>query len=161
GLIKPEVRDSWQRCLDANLDPKSVPDIPPIARAELKELRERDATLNEIASIEVHNLFSQMAGSNFLVAFATRDAVILETVADPSFVAFARQTGIVAGSRWEERLRGTNALGCAALTQRHSTIRATEHFFKDDCRLTCVAGPVFDYDDRLIGLIDASSDCDS
>src|SRR5215475_15240309 len=40
GLIKPEVRDSWQRCLDANLDPKSVPDIPPIARAELKELRE-------------------------------------------------------------------------------------------------------------------------
>src|SRR5262249_8158147 len=133
----------------------------PIARAELKELRERDATLNEIASIEVHNLFSRMAGSNFLVAFATRDAVILETVADPSFVALARQTGIVAGSRWEERLRGTNALGCAALTQRNSTIRATEHFFKDDCRLTCVAGPVFDYEDRLIGLIDASSDCDS
>ncbi len=161
GWIKPEVRDSWQRCLDAKLDPDSLPDIPPISTTELRALRERHAKLTEIAKMEVRNLYSQIAGSNFMVAFATRDAIILETIADPSFLRLAQRSSIVAGSRWQERLRGTNALGCASFTQRPSVVHAWEHFFKDNGRLTCVASPVFDHEDRLIGVIDASSDCNS
>jgi transcriptional regulator of acetoin/glycerol metabolism len=159
--IKPEVRESWQRCLDADLDPKTLPDVPAVSPGELKDLRDRHAKLNEIAKLEVQNLYSQISGSNFMVAFATYDAVILETVADPSFLRLARRSGIVAGSRWEERLRGTNALGCAAHAQQHSAVHGTEHFFQDNCRLTCVASPVFDHEERLIGVIDASSDCNS
>jgi transcriptional regulator of acetoin/glycerol metabolism len=161
GRIRRQVRDSWQRCLDAKLDPNLLPDISAIPAAELKELREQHAKLNEIAKMEVRNLYSQIAGSNFMVAFATYDATILETIADPTFVRLARRTGIVPGSRWPERLRGTNALGCAAFTQLPSVVHASEHFFKDNCRLTCVASPIFDHEDRLIGVIDASSDCNS
>ena len=161
GWIKPEVRESWQRCLDADLDPKALPDVPAVSPREFKDVRDRYAKLNEIAKMEVHNLYAQISGSNFMVAFATDDAVIMEAVADPSFVGLARRSGIVAGSRWEERFRGTNALGCAAYTQHHSTVHATEHFFQDNCRLTCVASPVFDHEERLIGVIDASSDCNS
>jgi transcriptional regulator of acetoin/glycerol metabolism len=161
GWVKPEVRESWQRCLEANLDPDSPPDVPAISTGELKDLRERHAKLNEIARMEVLNLYSQIAGSNFMVAFATCDAVILETVADPSFLRSARRSGIVAGSQWEERLRGTNALGCVAATQHHAAVHGIEHFFNDSCRLTCIASPVFDHEDRLIGVIDASSDCNS
>src|SRR5271154_7473848 len=59
GWVKPEVRESWQRCLEANLDPDSLPDVPSISAAELKDLRERHAELNEIARMEVHNLYAQ------------------------------------------------------------------------------------------------------
>jgi sigma-54 dependent transcriptional regulator, acetoin dehydrogenase operon transcriptional activator AcoR len=161
GWIKAEVRNSWQRCLDAKLDPNSRPDVPPVSKIELKELRERHAKLDEIAKMEVRNLYSQIAGSNFMVAFATYDAIVLETIADPSFLQFARKSGIVAGSKWQEQLRGTNALGCASFTQSPSVVHASEHFFKDNCRLTCVASPVFDHEDRIIGVIDASSDCNA
>jgi transcriptional regulator of acetoin/glycerol metabolism len=161
GWLKPEVRSSWQRCLDAKLDPNSAPEVLPVSKTELRELRERHAKLDEIAKMEVRNLYSQIAGSNFIVAFATYDAIVLETVADPSFLQFARKSGIVAGSKWQEQLRGTNALGCASFTQSPSVIHASEHFFKDNCRLTCVASPVFDHEDRIIGVIDASSDCNS
>ncbi len=161
GWIKSQVRESWQRCLDASLDPDIPREVPIISAVELKEVREKHANLNEIARTEVHNLYSQIAGSNFMVAFATHDAVILETVADSSFLGFARRNGIVAGSRWEERLRGTNALGCAAFTQHHVAVHGFEHFFKENCRLTCIASPVFDHEERLIGVIDASSDCNS
>jgi transcriptional regulator of acetoin/glycerol metabolism len=161
GWIKPEVRDSWQRCLEAKLDPSAKPEITMISTAELRELRERHAKLTEIARMEVRNLYSQIAGSNFMVAFATYDATILETIADPSFLPIARRNGIVAGSRWEEELRGTNALGCASFTQLPSVIHGSEHFFQDNCKLTCIASPVFDHEDRLIGVIDASSDCNS
>jgi len=161
GRIKPEVLDSWQRCLDAKLDPSAKPEITMVSAAELKELREQQAKLTEIARMEVRNLYSQIAGSNFMVAFATFDAVILETIADPSFLPIARRNGVVVGSSWQEQLRGTNALGCASFTQLPSVIHGSEHFFQDNCKLTCIASPVFDHEDRLIGVIDASSDCNS
>jgi sigma-54 dependent transcriptional regulator, acetoin dehydrogenase operon transcriptional activator AcoR len=159
GWIRPEVRDSWQRCLDAGLDPVSPPDVPSISTSDLRDLREQQADLYAIAKMEVRNLYSQIAGSNFMVAFATPSAIILETVADSSFLRLARRTRIIPGSLWQETVRGTNALGCVSFTQGASVVHASEHFFGDNCTLTCVASPVFDHNDRLVGVVDASSDC--
>ena len=55
GWIRPEVRDSWQRCLDAGLDPRSAPDVPPVSTSDLKALREQDTDLYAIAKMEVRN----------------------------------------------------------------------------------------------------------
>ncbi|MBV9732096.1 MAG: hypothetical protein JO275_04905, partial [Verrucomicrobia bacterium] len=159
GWIRSEVRDSWQRCLDAGLDPVSPPDVAPISTSDLKDLREQQADLYAIAKMEVRNLYSQIAGSNFMVAFATPSAVILETVADSSFLRLSRRTRIIPGSLWQETVRGTNALGCVSFTQGASVVHASEHFFGENCTLTCVASPVFDHNDRFIGVVDASSDC--
>jgi len=159
GWIRPEVRDSWQRCLDAGFDPDFAPEVPLVSTSDLREVREQQADLYAIAKMEVRNLYTQIAGSNFMVAFATPDAVILETLADSSFLRLARRARIIPGSRWQESVRGTNALGCVSYTQTASVVHASEHFFGDNCTLTCVASPVFDHSDRLIGVVDASSDC--
>ena len=159
--IAPDVRDSWQRCLTAKLDPHSPPDFEPIRAAQLRELRAASARIYEIARMEVRNLYSQIAGSNFAIVFATKDATILEIMADPSFNQLAQQTGIVLGSQWQENIRGTNALGCAAETLMPTVIHGPEHFFAGNSDLTCVASPVLDHEDRLVGVIDASSDCHS
>jgi sigma-54 dependent transcriptional regulator, acetoin dehydrogenase operon transcriptional activator AcoR len=159
--IPPAIRDSWQRCLNAKLDPHSPPDIEPIRAAQLRELRAASARIYEIARMEVRNLYSQIAGSNFAIVFATKDATILEIMADSSFNQLAQQTGIVLGSQWQENIRGTNALGCAAETLMPTVIHGPEHFFAGNSDLTCVASPVLDHEDRLVGVIDASSDCHS
>jgi sigma-54 dependent transcriptional regulator, acetoin dehydrogenase operon transcriptional activator AcoR len=159
--IPSEVQNSWQRCLAARLNPYSPPTVDLIPPAQLRELRAQNARLCDIARMEVRNLYLQIAGSHFVVAFATKDAVILEAVADPSFDQVARRSGIVVGSQWAESLRGTNALGSAAFTLEPAVIHAAEHFFDDNCNLTCVASPVLDHENRLVGIIDASSDCHS
>ena len=159
--IPSEVQNSWQRCLAAKLNPHSPPTVDPIPPAEMRELRAQHARLYDIARLEVQNLYSQIAGSHFVVAFASKDAVILEAVADPSFEQVARRSGIVVGSQWAENVRGTNALGCAAFTLEPTVIHAAEHFFDGNCKLTCVASPVLDHENRLVGIIDASSDCHS
>ena len=159
--IPSEVQDSWQRCLKANLNPHSPPTVDPIPPAEMRELRAQHARLYDIARMEVQNLYLQIAGSHFVVAFASKDAVILEAVADRSFDEVARRSGIVVGSQWAENIRGTNALGSAAFTLAPTVIHAAEHFFDDNCNLTCVASPVLDHENRLVGVIDASSDCHS
>jgi transcriptional regulator of acetoin/glycerol metabolism len=157
--VRDEIRSSWQRCLDANLDPNARPESTIIQKTELKALREQSAKLHEIAKMEVRNLYSQIAGSNFMVAFANQETIILEAIADDSFQLLARRGGILPGSRWSEQLRGTNALGCSAWTKSPAVVHASEHFFSDSCNLTCIASPVFDHEDRLLGVIDASSDC--
>jgi len=159
--IASQIRESWQRCLSARLNPESLPVVDPVSADQLKELRAQNARLCDIARIEIKNLYSQIAGSHFVIAFATKEAVILDSVADPSFSAIAQSCGILPGSHWEEEVRGTNALGCAAATLMPAVVHASEHFFLDNCHLTCVANPIFDHADRLIGLIDASSDCRS
>src|SRR5246127_2845492 len=159
--IPPEIRDSWQRCLEAKLDPRFPPSLKPISAKQLRELRSASARIYEIARMEVRNLYSQIAGSNFAVVFATKDATILEIMADSSFNQLAQQTGIVLGSQWQENIRGTNALGCAAETMMPTVIHGPEHFFAGNSDLTCVASPVLDHEDRLVGVIDASSDCHS
>jgi sigma-54 dependent transcriptional regulator, acetoin dehydrogenase operon transcriptional activator AcoR len=159
--IPPEVQNSWQRCLTAKLNPYSPPTVDPIPSAEIREIRARNARLYDIARMEVRNLYSQIAGSHFVVAFATKDAVILEAVADPSFDQVAKRSGIVVGSQWAENVRGTNALGSAAFTLVPTVIHAAEHFFHDNCNLTCVASPILDHENHLVGVIDASSDCHS
>ena len=161
GWIKGEVRESWQRCLSAKLDPASPPSLHTLSSSELRELQAQNARLYDIARTEIRNLYSQIAGSHFVIAFATSDALILDSVADPSFSAIAQSCGIVPGSQWEEDVRGTNALGCAAATGMPAVVHATEHFFLDNCHLTCAANPIFDHADQLVGLIDASSDCHS
>jgi len=100
--IAPDVRDSWQRCLNAKLDPHSPPNFESIRTAQLRELRAASARIYEIARMEVRNLYSQIAGSNFAVVFATKDATILEIMADSSFNQLSQQTGIVLGSQWQE-----------------------------------------------------------
>jgi transcriptional regulator of acetoin/glycerol metabolism len=93
--IPSEVQNSWQRCLAAKLNPHSPPTVDPIPSAEMRELRAQHARLYDIARLEVQNLYSQIAGSHFVVAFASKDAVILEAVADlPS----SRQPGGAASS---------------------------------------------------------------
>ncbi len=161
GWIASEVRDSWQRCLKAKLDPASPPSLHTVSSSDLRELRAQNARLYDIARTEIRSLYSQIAGSHFVIAFATSDALILDSIADPSFSAIAKNCGIVPGSQWEEQVRGTNALGCAAATGMPAVVHATEHFFLDNCHLTCAANPIFDHTDKLIGLIDASSDCHS
>src|SRR5258708_14963491 len=87
--IPLEIRDYWQRCLEAKLDPRWPPSLEPISAKQLRELRAASARIYEIARMEVRNLYSQIAGSHFVVAFATKDATILEVMADSSFFHFA------------------------------------------------------------------------
>lgn len=42
-----------------------------------------------------------------------------------------------------------------------TVIHGPEHFFAGNSKLTCVVSPVLDHEDRLVGVIDASSDCHS
>ncbi len=160
-LVAPEISASWKRCLELGLDPQRPPPLEAIDEAQLKAARDRMDLVRALALAEMQTLYHQIAGSNFLIAFASPDGTLLDTIADPSFRNAARTASIRPGTIWAEQLRGTNALGTVARTGQRLTVHGGEHFFAHYGALTCTAAPVLGPDGTLAGVLDASSHCGS
>jgi sigma-54 dependent transcriptional regulator, acetoin dehydrogenase operon transcriptional activator AcoR len=160
-LLSSAIAESWTRCLAAGLDPGHPPPLEMVDGRLLREARERSDKLRGLALAEMENLYHQIAGTNFMIAFAAPDGMLLDAFADSSFDATARATSIRPGTLWAETHCGTNALGTVACTGKPIMVHGAEHFFNRYGDLTCIAAPVFDSDGRLAGVLDASSDCRS
>ncbi len=158
GLVPGDIENSWRRSLRAGLDPLAPPTDAAVSLPELNERRARNRRISQLARPELELLFSQIAGTNFMVAFADGDGVLLDTIADPDFKSTATGRTIVPGTVWKEDLRGTNALGLALATRKPAKVIGQEHFFREHATVSCLAAPIFDSRGRIVGLIDASSD---
>ncbi|MBV8868792.1 MAG: sigma-54-dependent Fis family transcriptional regulator [Acetobacteraceae bacterium] len=161
ALLPDEISASWRRCLAAGLDPARPPPMRVLDPSSLREQRERHEFVARLALAEMRSLNHQIAGTNHLIAFAAPDGMLLETLADPTFLPTARSSGIRPGGLWDEGARGTNALGTVATIGKPLTVHGGEHFFRQFAGLTCTAAPVFGPDAALAGILDASSDCRS
>jgi transcriptional regulator of acetoin/glycerol metabolism len=152
-----EILDSWVRCMAGGQDPAVPMSVPVVLASDLAQRRERAATVRRLAQAELETLAPQIAGSNFLLAFADQDGVILDLYADNRFVMSGSGAGIVAGSRWDESLAGTNGLGTALAAGRSVAVTGTEHYYFSLGDVSCTAAPVRDAAGELVGVLDASS----
>lgn len=157
GLPADEIVDSWVRCLDAGLASSAALQIPVIEDARLRERRERSEFVRRLARAELETLSQQIAGSNFLLAFADPEGVILDCYADNRFRMSGSGAGIVAGSVWREEIAGTNGLGTALANGRSVAVTGLEHYFLELGDVSCTAAPVRDAHGAIVGVLDASS----
>ncbi len=158
GELPAEViLDSWSRCLRSGLDFASRVPVAVIEAHDLAQRRERATVVRRLAQAELETLAQQIAGSNFLLAFADPEGVILDVVSDNRFVLSGSGAEIVAGSCWSEALCGTNGLGTALAAGRSVAVSGQEHYFSRLGDLTCTAAPVRDAWGEIIGVLDASS----
>ena len=160
-LLPGTIAESWKRCLAVGLDPGRPPPLATVDSHALHHARERSALLRRLTLGEMQNLYHQISGTNFMIAFAAPDGMVLDTICDSTFDDTARATSIRPGTLWGEAHCGTNALGTVAQTGLAVTVHGGEHFFGRYGALTCNAVPMFGPDGALAGVLDASSDCRS
>ena len=110
---------------------------------------------------ELELLYSQIAGSNFMVAFANDDGVVLDTIYDNQFLNSQASKVVIPGSVWLEKYRRTNGLGLSLQTKSPTIVAGGEHFFTSHGGLSCFASPIFDHNQNIIGVLDASTDTSS
>lgn len=157
GDPSPDILDSWARCASHKLDPGTPPDTKVIDGHELARRRDGLASVRRLALAEIETLFQQIAGSNFLLAFADTEGVILDLFADNRFRSSGSSADIIVGSCWAEAHCGTNGLGTALAAGRPVSITGTEHFFLKYGDISCTAAPIHDGQGRVLGVLDASS----
>jgi transcriptional regulator of acetoin/glycerol metabolism len=157
GLPGGEILDSWVRCMRAGLDCARPLAVPVVEGGDLRTRRERSEFVRRLAQAELETLAQQIAGSNFLLAFADREGVILDLYADNRFAMSGSSAGIVAGSCWDEAIAGTNGLGTALADGRSVAVTGLEHYFLSLGDVSCTAAPVRDASGEIAGVLDASS----
>lgn len=156
GTLPPVVADSWQRCRDLGLDPRAAARSSVVPFSQVNQRREQNAALRRLALAEMQLLHSQIAGSNFMIALGDADGVVLDTISDQHFADSAAGRSIIPGSLWNEELRGTNALGLAAMGHKPVAIYGREHYFACHGHLSCMAAPILNSRGEILGLLDAS-----
>ena len=158
-FLLPEIYDSWMRCIAHGLDARHPPEPEIVMMATLRQEHQRHSLVRGLALAEMHALHLQIAGTNFMIAFASPEGLLLDVVSDHSFQSMSDAASIRPGAIWKESLCGTNGLGMVAHLKRAVTVHGGEHFFPRFSHLTCTAAPVFAPDGSLCGILDASSDC--
>ena len=158
-LLSADIYDSWMRCISFGLDTLRPPSPEFVSPAILRQEQQRYSLVRGLALAEMHTLHQQIAGSNFMIAFATAEGLLLDIISDPSFSEASNAASIRPGAVWTERICGTNGLGTAAHLKRAIVVHGRDHFFSRYNNLTCVAAPIFAPDGELTGILDASSDC--
>ena len=158
-LLTVDIYESWLRCVALGLDSRRPPSIDVASPGELRSEQEQRVLLRGLALAEMQTLHDQIAGTNFLIAFATPEGLLLDIVADKSFADTPEAKNIRPGSLWSEAHCGTNGVGTVAFLKRPVVVHGGEHYFPRFGSLTCAACPIFSPDGSLAGIIDASSDC--
>src|SRR6202163_2701656 len=158
-LLSADIYDSWMRCISFGLDTLRPPSPQFVSPAILRQEQQRCSLVRGLALAEMHTLHQQIAGSNFMIAFANADGLLLDIISDPSFSDASNAASIRPGTVWTESICGTNGLGTAAHLKRAIVVHGREHFLSRYNNLTCVAAPIFGPDGELTGILDASSDC--
>ena len=103
------IADSWVRCFEHGLRPNANPTDTVLSQKELGHIKEQYQNIREFITPELELLYSQIAGSNFMVAFANNDGVVLDTIYDNQFLNSQASKVVIPGSVWLEKYRGTKA----------------------------------------------------
>ena len=153
-----DINESWLRCISEGLDPFNDPKQSVISSIELKEIKERNETIRRIIIPELELLYSQIAGTNFMVAYSDEKGLVLDTIYDKSCLQTDVGKTVIPGSIWAEKICGTNGLGLSVELKKPTIVSGKEHFFTAHENISCFASPIINYDGKIIGIIDASTD---
>ena len=157
-VMGKEISDSWSRCIAEGLDPFKDPKQSVISSIELKEIKEKNEALRKIVLPELELLYSQIAGTNFMVAYSDENGLVLDTIYDKTCLQTDVGKTVIPGSIWAEKVCGTNGLGLSVELKKPTIVSGKEHFFIAHENISCFASPIINYDGKTIGIIDASTD---
>ena len=153
-----EISDSWSRCIAEGLNPFQDPKQSVVSSIELKEIKEKNDALRKIVLPELELLYSQIAGTNFMVAYSDENGLVLDTIYDKTCLQTDVGKTVIPGSIWAEKVCGTNGLGLSVELKKPTIVSGKEHFFIAHENISCFASPIINYDGKTIGIIDASTD---
>ena len=157
GGVLSAISDSWSRCREFGLRASGRPVEAVLSEERFRMVMEQNESIRHFVLPEMELLYNQIAGTNFMVAYADRDGVVLDSIQDDDFQAGEGGKAVIPGSVWMESHRGTNALGLAIHNRRPAIVSGRDHFFHKLGDLSCFAAPIFDHERNIVGVIDATS----
>jgi sigma-54 dependent transcriptional regulator, acetoin dehydrogenase operon transcriptional activator AcoR len=154
--VRPTVRDSWGRSLDARIRP-DLRHAPLVWQTDdLQRARERTGWLG-LAQRAVAVQRGAFATGGHILTLFDRDGRMLHAEGDPQALEGLESINFRPGALWAEHAVGTNGPGTALATGRPAHIVGAEHFCERWQDWHCAAAPIRDQlTGDLQGAIDLS-----
>lgn len=159
--LRPLVRESWQRSMDALSTPAGL--TPPVVweSRELAEFR-RDHPLAAIMPVISKLLVQPSRDTGLLIAVGDEHGRLLWVEGDPSARRQGEHINFAMGADWSETVVGTSAPGTALVLGRSVQIVGQEHFNPAVHSWSCTAVPVHDPDSgAILGIVDITGGPDA
>jgi len=158
GNLPESVAQSWERCVGLGLDTSSRQVFESLTSRELADVIERNQRLTHQAVPAMASLYEQIRNTRCMVLLTDAQGLILHSLGDDDFMEKAQRVALQPGVRWDERSKGTNAIGTALFENRALEVCGSEHFFRANSFLTCSATPIRAPGGTTIGALDVSGD---
>ncbi|WP_070965838.1 sigma-54-dependent Fis family transcriptional regulator [Vibrio sonorensis] len=150
---------SWLRSSDAGLRERSLPDHHPIAPSALKQRQTDKKLVIEAVELCALPLFNQMfAHTDSRLILSDGEGVIVASWGQERFGEKLTSIALSAGACWQEKLKGTNAIGTAIIEKKPVTVVGEQHYIRQHRFISCSASPLFDHHGHLVGVLDITSE---
>lgn len=164
GLILPNsisdlIARSWQRSHDFDVNWQNIDYNDFLDSAEMDQRLEEMENLLRSANRPMEDLYQMVKGLGYTVILADSQGYILRNLGDEDFLNRAQHVSLLPGASWNERIKGTNAIGTAISEKAPVTVRAWEHYCKENHFLVCYACPILDDRGNVLGVLDLTGDC--
>ncbi len=137
--------------IDPNLDK-----APEASRLPLEKLEKRiqdSQPFFDLATQQMATLYKLLKGTGFSMALADHEGYILHILGDEDMLAQYRNRNCIPGYRWTEKDLGTCAIGVILATHTPIQVSGKEMYSKSAQHITNSAAPVFDPQNRILGVI--------
>lgn len=154
--VPTHVRQSWERCLEANVDPQKEANIMRIDQNSIRKRIDEHSDLHQLLQAHYKNVEKYFSFLPLCIFFSDRDGYILSITGHDRVLGLIRegqQTEII-GSSIKERIIGTTAPGICLEEKRFATVNAEEHYIRRIHWASCIATPIFDWEQNLLGCLD-------
>jgi sigma-54 dependent transcriptional regulator, acetoin dehydrogenase operon transcriptional activator AcoR len=155
------IESSHRRSVAYGLGRNEEPDFSAIGRADLSLLIEQNRALYSCALPVMETLYEQIVNTHNMVILTDAASMIVHSVGDADFLEKANRVALQPGVAWSEQSKGTNAIGTAIAERVPTLVHADQHFLTANHFLTCSAAPIFDYQGKVVGVLDVTGDRNS
>ena len=128
-------------------------------RIDQNSIRKRideHSDLHQLLQAHYKNVEKYFSFLPLCIFFSDRDGYILSITGHDRVLGLIRedqQTEII-GSSIKERIIGTTAPGICLEEKRFATVNAEEHYIRRIHWASCIATPIFDWEQNLLGCLD-------
>lgn len=152
-----EILQSWQLCRQHNVNPYDGVATKILNREEFEKKVKENQLLISLTKQTLPQLQRFLNASNYITILTDADGCILYRAGESSLVNAAERISFKEGVTWIEEEVGTNAIGLVKRWLKPINIKGYEHFARASQSWNCFAAPIFNHNQKLLGVLNISS----
>jgi sigma-54 dependent transcriptional regulator, acetoin dehydrogenase operon transcriptional activator AcoR len=150
------VHGHWERARGYGVDPKGTSYPTGVTGGDLAVRRDRAQDAIAEGAPLLNTVSAALSDRHAIAVLTDHDGVILMQRGGGKFESTATKIRLVEGARWNESVRGTNAIGTALAHGGPVAVLGTAHYEKSNHGLFCYAAPIKDPLGRIVAVLDVS-----